>query len=392
MKQNLVFYDDATGIPVFQASLPDTFSARVKLSVEGQPGEQRIVYTAMAKDSASGMELYVQNGEGYTNNPETNSNFHQVCSAADQLDEMAVKFTGVQVVAVNRFYLPEERMAKVRQEGEKDISKTVASLSQTANMGQVPVNLTCTETLFDGAMGIYPFLADGSQKTLYTALWRHGFSIAISALGRIMSPGQNGYTTWVVPAVVYLVTDGQPDANTMGMFLEFIKTLEYSPQFIASSDQIADANISYNLNQAAMMTQQNQAVINQMWAQQNAAWSAVEAQRNQMSKDLDAFRQGLAANSAAMDAFHNNLHSMNQTPSFTGTGSGESLDDKVQRWRHESMMGVNTYDREDGTTYEHTIQDDRVFEHNLDSNTHFGTHDYYDDYVPDHWTELNRKQ
>ncbi|MBQ9153078.1 MAG: hypothetical protein IJ130_04630 [Solobacterium sp.] len=78
-----------------------------------------------------------------------------------------------------------------------------------------------------------------------------------------------------------------------------------------------------------------------------------------------------------------------------GTGfarNPETPDDRIQRWRYESMMGVNTYEREDGSTYEHSIQADRVFENNLDSNTHIGTENNFDDYVPDGWTELNRRK
>ena len=69
----------------------------------------------------------------------------------------------------------------------------------------------------------------------------------------------------------------------------------------------------------------------------------------------------------------------------------ESLDDRIARWRHESMMGVNTYDREDGTSVEFSTQADRVFEQDLDPLTHVGTEHYYDDYVPDGWTELDRR-
>jgi hypothetical protein len=87
---------------------------------------------------------------------------------------------------------------------------------------------------------------------------------------------------------------------------------------------------------------------------------------------------------------------MNSTPSSMsgfGTSDGmETLDDRVQRLRHESMMGVNTYEREDGTTYEYSTQADRVFENNINQNLHFGTENYHDDYVPDMWTELNRKK
>jgi hypothetical protein len=56
------------------------------------------------------------------------------------------------------------------------------------------------------------------------------------------------------------------------------------------------------------------------------------------------------------------------------------------------MMDVNTYEREDGTTTEFSTQADRVFEQNLDHRNQFGTENYYDDYVPDGWSELNRKK
>ena len=55
------------------------------------------------------------------------------------------------------------------------------------------------------------------------------------------------------------------------------------------------------------------------------------------------------------------------------------------------MMGVDTYDRDDGTTVEYSTMADRVFENNLDSTQHLGTHNYYDDFVPDGWHELKKK-
>ena len=59
--------------------------------------------------------------------------------------------------------------------------------------------------------------------------------------------------------------------------------------------------------------------------------------------------------------------------------------------RHESMMGVETYERQDGSTYEYSNMADRVFENNLDETTHFGTRNYYDDYVPEGWHEMKKK-
>ena len=393
MNQNLVFYDDATGMPLFHASLPSTFAGRVKLTTEtSKDNTRKVSVIGMAKDSGTETELYFESGKVYTDDCQPGTLIvHPLCSAAEQLDELAAQFTGLNLTAVNQFYLPEEVLTKLRSEGEKAISKNLQVLNQVGNMGEVPVYVNCTGTLFDGAMSIYPFQKDGAQKTLYSAIWRYGFTIAVESLGRLMTPS-GGNTTWVVPYVVNLVADGAPDAQVMAILVEFVKTFDVTPELKAYSDQIDQANTSINLNEAARISSQNQAMINQMWQNHNAAWARAEAFSKSLSQDMDRFWQGLAENSAAMDAFHNSMHSMNQSPSYGGFSSGESLDDKVQRWRHESMMGVNTYEREDGSTYEHTIQDDRVFENNLDSNTHFGTQNYFDDYVPDGWTELNRKK
>ena len=83
------------------------------------------------------------------------------------------------------------------------------------------------------------------------------------------------------------------------------------------------------------------------------------------------------------------IRDFSSTPS--AYGGGETVDERVQRLRHEATYGVNTYEREDGTTYEHSTAAERVFENDLDGNLHVGTEGYYDDYVPDGWTELNRK-
>ena len=54
-------------------------------------------------------------------------------------------------------------------------------------------------------------------------------------------------------------------------------------------------------------------------------------------------------------------------------------------------MGVETYERNDGSTVEYSNMADRVFENNLDNTVHFGTHNYYDDYIPEGWHEMKKK-
>ena len=55
-------------------------------------------------------------------------------------------------------------------------------------------------------------------------------------------------------------------------------------------------------------------------------------------------------------------------------------------------MGVETYERNDGTVHEFDNSADRVFENNLDNTSRFGTRNYYDDYVPEGWHEMKKKQ
>ena len=94
-----------------------------------------------------------------------------------------------------------------------------------------------------------------------------------------------------------------------------------------------------------------------------------------------------------LDNFHRDLNQRMQDfdSRITASSYGESLDDRIQRGRHEAMMGVETYERSDGTTVEFDSRADRVFENNLDSVTHFGTEHYYGDYVPDGWHEMKKK-
>lgn len=95
-----------------------------------------------------------------------------------------------------------------------------------------------------------------------------------------------------------------------------------------------------------------------------------------------------------MDRFHADMDQrMRESDSRTTPSihDGESLDDKIQRQRHESMMGVETYERNDGTSVEFDSRADRVFESNYDSRQHFGTEHYHGDYVPDGWHEMKKK-
>ena len=129
-----------------------------------------------------------------------------------------------------------------------------------------------------------------------------------------------------------------------------------------------------------MENMQNQAIWANAFAQQQASWAASDRLRDSLSRDLDSWRSNL-----------NQTMAQNDMRFTAGSSNGESSDDYIQRLRHESIMGVETYERNDGSTVEYSNYADRVFENNLDSTQHFGTHHYFDDYVPEGWHEMKKK-
>ena len=87
MNQNLVFYDDATGMPLFHASLPSTFAGRAKLTTEtSKDNTRKVSVIGMAKDSGTETELYFESGKVYTDDRQPGTLIvHPLCSAAEQL-------------------------------------------------------------------------------------------------------------------------------------------------------------------------------------------------------------------------------------------------------------------------------------------------------------------
>ena len=392
MNKTLIFSDDSTGNPLFQASLPEHYITRGRLYSTMNDGIVSIQTAGFALDQRKGTQIYFESGKAYAASDlgqGSGVTIHPLCSAADQLNELTSDYLGQNVVPLQQGGLPQEYQERLQQSGQKQIQKNLQVMSQVGNMGQIKSQVQCTGMILDGAMGVYSYQKEYAKMTLYSAIARIGLSYTVVVGGGMFGyMGQNSNTTWTVPYLFTMTAAGEPNQDDLNIFNEFIKTIDAVPQMKQYLEQTEDSNYNTMLNQAAIMAQQTQSMIDQSWAQHEASWARVEAQRQSLSQDLDNFRAGLAANSASMDAFRSSMHSANQP----GFGSSESLDDKVQRWRHESMMGVNTYEREDGTTYEHTIQDDRVFEHQFDQNRHFGTQNYFGDQIPDNWYEMNRKK
>jgi len=212
-----------------------------------------------------------------------------------------------------------------------------------------------------------------------------------------MNAGMNGgpmseTLNWSCPVMYWMTFPKEKTQEALNVFSSFIQTFDFSSQLRAIREQ----DKMQGIQEAHRNSYQHEQMLQQMQAQQDARWAAVERNAQRMSADLDEFRQNnwnqMQENDARRAAY------FSQSSPGYGSGSSnmgfsdESADDRIQRLRHESMMGVNTYEREDGSEVEFSTQADRVFEQNLDSLNHVGTEHYLDDYVPDGWTELDRKQ
>ena len=302
------------------------------------------------------------------------------------LDIAAANILGERAGASDYYEVGKSVIEKARQELSESVQRLCRELELGASLSPFPIGNLIRGYLLDGALGVYPVQSGilavclcrfGTEADIVQnmtgiteMLWDGPFGSAPAPAGVVTSSA-----VWTVPRIFYM--KGRED--DLPVFARFIETFELSGDVKALSQRLWDQNVSSQLAQARANTAMNQQMINAMWEQQSRGWAASDALRDSIHRDLESFHQGLTQSMAQNDARF-----------FTNT-SGESSDDRIQRWRHESMMGVETYERGDGTDVEFDSRADRVFENDLDSTSHFGTKDYYDDRVPDGWHELKKK-
>jgi hypothetical protein len=401
----MTFNDRNTGQPLLTAEVPEGFASEAYLNLEQYPSNRILkVYGKTYKDNCV---IYYQTGDCYILNKSPQNGIFQAFGKQDgqqnesghyyaqlydiktDLDRTAANLLQKQVRGIQYYGLSDRLAAKAKQAFDADIRNTVQEIQTASTVSSIPVSGIIRNYLFDGGMGVY----EDEGKILAVCFYRFGmefnllkgppvvqenlsnepFGHAQAVFGTIASQAN-----WTVPFITYMISDKKEDLNA---FMHFVDTVDLTPQVTDYARQIRQ-QVARQQEQAAMAyTAQTQATINAMWAQHNQQWAAVERNREMLSKDLDSWRAGQEQMRQQMDA------------RFT-TSSGasfESLDDRIQRMRHESMMGVETYTRSDGTEVEYSNRADRVFENNLDNTVHFGTEHYYDDYVPDGWHELHKK-
>ena len=323
--------------------------------------------------------LFFQTGHSFSGSSKMNANDigkengigviqTDLCTVQDQINDYAYDFLDKPVTT--RFFQPIPNADELTIKCNAYIQRTFGDLQQAS--ARQSTNVQLLNIINDGATGIY-HLPEG--KILLVSLWRCGTDCSLSSFA--LAPLR--MWSWSVPLVTYMMADEPLEDDGFFLYYDFLKTLKETPELKSYREEMKRQNTMKASQVIAREQQKTQQINDMLWQKHNQAWDRAERVSKQLSADMDAFHQQQQAR-------------LQQSSHPISSGSGESLDDKIQRQRHEAMMGVNTYVDEDGRETEHTIMNDRVFESNLDQNVHFGTEHYYDDYVPDGWHEIFRKE
>ncbi len=404
----MIITDKNSNQPLMRCNLPDDFRTEGYLDVQQHPLNLLIKTQIKAERGSCG--IYYQSGDGYTfTKYKQNIYYNGYAQPAQQginesgyyvvgnyidvqtmLDSYARQLSSKTLKATDKYNLSKTFYTRIRQDFSREMQKTFAELQQGASISSTTVSTIVRNYLLDGGLNVY----EDDGKLLAICLYQFGIETDVImgpptvsenlsaqpfAQAEITPGCWTSYATWNVPAIYYMITDNR---NDLSIFMNFIDTAVLTDNVLAYADQLRKQVNEYQAQVAMMQSMQTQQMINNLWQQNNDRWAASDRLRKSLSEDLDNFHNDLNQRMAHSDA------------RFTSSSSGqfESYDDRIQRLRHESMMGVETYERNDGTTVEFDNRSDRVFENNLDSTQQFGTYHYYDNYVPEGWHELNKKK
>lgn len=398
----MIFNDRNNGMGLLKAELPEDFRYEAFTDIEQYPDNRIIKVYAKAEREAC--TIRYQTGDTYLLNKGGNAFFGNTSGSDGQqngsgayyasfsdivtaLDRTASALLKKPVKGSQYYDLSETTARKAKEEFHKQISQLVEELQLGATASAIPIANVFRNYLLDGGMGIY----EEEGRLLALCFYRIGAEVDfVQGQGISENIGQYPFAqtplpmmgissaSWNIPFYTYMISDSKEDLK---IFMRFVDSIEKTTQLQDLLEQNRQQVMQYQYQKAQMETMRNQAMWSNAFAQQQQAWAASDRLRDSIHQDLDRFHSNIHAQAARNDMrFH-----------LGANNSYESSDDKIQRWRHESMMGVETYTRSDGSEVEFDSRADRVFENNFDSTTHFGTKNYFDDYVPDGWHELNKK-
>ena len=166
---------------------------------------------------------------------------------------------------------------------------------------------------------------------------------------------------WKIYDFAGFISPVEPTENEIRDFLSFAKSFELHEHFKNFIDKI-----------------QQQLIMNEMQANQmlfNGMQQTLKVQQQSFDRSFNAMR------SVSDMGFEMTQHRM---------AVDNAAFDRQVRHNHEAVMGVNTYQRTDGSTVEASVMNDRVFQRTGDPTTVAGVSGAGPDIVPFGWTELKK--
>ena len=417
-----VFKDVSKNFPVASGILPDGFVSSAKLDMTRISRSKFYRFIGQSEDPQGQIRICFQDGDQFTypmkmvysNDPfipgqrDKNGVMNMTpCSLQEQMMYFVGTVTGQPSQPVSLYGFSAEKQGKISAKAQEMFMQTKSDAQQIAYYTQSPFQINYLQTLLDGGTGTFR-LQDG--RVCGMSLWRFGVEAAYYPVNGIypgmmnmyqanyyqpsrtggfgysdVSASAGAFASWGVPYIIWSISDEAHLQEMTDILVTFADSFEISAQMDALDKQAQ----AVSLQEAIQISQQNTAMIQQAMMQQQAAWDAVDRQRAAISQDLDRFHQQTFSNLQANDAWRQQFQqTINPVSSMS---DGETMDDRIQRMRHESMMGVNTFTNDEGHEREVTTMADRVFEKQNDPDTYFGTENYYGN-VPYGWNELLKKK
>ena len=380
--------DDKTGLSILNFELSKGYKTKGLLEVEKFPLNMRVKLKCDAEKN--NCRIHYESGDCYVYEKipdqrlkyvqypynENGRYYSRPLPLNEELDKFAEKILKKKVEVLTYYDLPDGLKSKLEESFHNLVNGFVENAQQSASMVNFPIGHVIRKYLCDGAVGVY----EDKEKILavficregleYDVVQAYGVNEQLSELpyGETMDNPYAGTSNceWDVPYLAYMLSDDKADLKD---FMSFVESISIENDAITYGQQIQQ-----------QVQMHNQMYFNSLFANQAQGWAASDRLGQQLSQDLDQFHNNLNQQMAQFDSRIN-----------LGSGNNETYDERIQRMRHESIMGVETYQRGDGTTYEYDNSADRVFENNLDNTSHFGTRNYLDDYVPDGWHEMKKK-
>jgi hypothetical protein len=402
----ITIVDSNTKMPIMTCELPDGFKSAGLMEVR-QYQLSRKIHLEMKAEKGNCL-IGFQNGEEYAYEKKTLQTFFGATpkkplgsrnesgvimavpvSLTDELDGVASSILQKKVKAKDYMDPSPSLIERMKTSYNSYVNNTVSDAQTGAQVSGGQLGFVIRNYLCDGGIGIY----EEGKKIVAVFLNREGiefdcvrgYGFAENITGEPFGQASDNMAvmvssaSWAVPFIAYMVSEDKKD---LAVFLNFIESLKPAEEVNNYATRVAQEDHQYVIQQAQATTMRTQAEINMLNAAQQQRFAAMDRLSAQRSRDMDEWRANLNASIAQSDQRFN-----------LGSSSSnvESSDDYIQRIRHEAIMGVETYERNDGSTVEYSNYADRVFESNLDNTTHFGTHHYYDDYVPEGWHEIKKK-